>query len=159
MPFHNWIDGSLDAIGAMLADPNLVPGLSDGGAHVGTICDASYPTTLLAHWARDRDRGLPLEWVVARQCRATAETVGLLDRGMLAPGMRADVNVVDLEALQPRRPYLSFDLPAGGRRLLQRADGYLHTFVAGEETYTNGEPTGALPGRLIRGRRELPVGA
>ncbi len=156
MPFHNWIDGSLDAIGAMLGDPNLVPGLSDGGAHVGTICDASYPTTLLAHWARDREHGLPLEWVVARQCRATAETVGLLDRGVLAPGMRADLNVIDLEALRPRRPYLEFDLPAGGRRLLQRADGYLHTFVAGEETYVGGEPTDALPGRLVRGRRARP---
>jgi N-acyl-D-aspartate/D-glutamate deacylase len=153
LPFHNWIDGSLDAIGAMLADPHLVPGLSDGGAHVGTICDASYPTTLLAHWTRDREPGLPVEWIVARQCRATAETVGLLDRGLLAPGMRADVNVIDHTAVRARRPYLAFDLPAGGRRLLQRADGYLHTFVAGVETYTDGEPTGALPGRLVRGRR------
>ena len=114
LPFHNWVDGSLDAIGAMLADPHLVPGLSDGGAHVGTICDASYPTTLLAHWARDREPGLPLEWVVARQCRATAETVGLLDRGVLAPGMRADLNVIDHANVRVRRPYLAFDLP--GRR-------------------------------------------
>ena len=151
LPFHNWVDGSLDAIGAMLADPHLVPGLSDGGAHVGTICDATFPTTLLAHWARDRRPGLPVEWVVARQCRATAETVGLLDRGVLAPGMRADVNVIDHANVRVRRPYLAFDLPAGGRRLLQRAEGYLHTFVAGTETYTSGEPTGALPGRLVRG--------
>jgi N-acyl-D-aspartate/D-glutamate deacylase len=156
LPFFNWVDGSLDAIGAMLADPALVPGLSDGGAHVGTICDASYPTTLLAHWTRDRQPGLPLEWVVARQCRATAETVGLLDRGVLAPGMRADLNVIDHDAVRARRPYLAFDLPAGGRRLLQRADGYLHTFVAGVETYACGEPTGRLPGRLIRGRRHTP---
>jgi N-acyl-D-aspartate/D-glutamate deacylase len=156
LPFHNWVDGSLDAIGAMLADPHLVPGLSDGGAHVGTICDASYPTTLLAHWARDRQSGLPIEWIVARQCRATAETVGLLDRGVLAPGMRADVNVIDHAALRARRPYLAFDLPAGGRRLLQRADGYVHTFVAGNETYAGGEPTGVLPGRLVRGRRPTP---
>jgi N-acyl-D-aspartate/D-glutamate deacylase len=153
LPFHNWVDGSLEAIGAMLADAHLVPGLSDGGAHVGTICDASYPTTLLAHWARDRDAGLPVEWVVARQCRATAETVGLLDRGILAPGLRADVNVIDHAALRARRPYLAYDLPAGGRRLLQRADGYRHTFVAGVETYADGEPTGDLPGRLLRGRR------
>jgi N-acyl-D-aspartate/D-glutamate deacylase len=140
----------------MIADPHLVPGLSDGGAHVGTICDCSYPTTLLAHWGRDRQPGLPAEWVVARQCRATAETVGLLDRGLLTPGMRADVNVIDHGALRARRPYLAFDLPAGGKRFLQRADGYLHTFAAGVETYAGGEPTGALPGRLIRGRR-LPT--
>jgi N-acyl-D-aspartate/D-glutamate deacylase len=156
MPFHNWVDGSLDAIRAMLADPHLVPGLGDGGAHVGTICDASYPTTLLAHWTRDRQPGLPLEWIVARQCRATAEAVGLCDRGVLTPGMRADVNVIDHASLRARRPYLAYDLPAGGRRLLQRADGYLHTFVAGVETYVGGEPTGALPGRLVRGRRGAP---
>jgi N-acyl-D-aspartate/D-glutamate deacylase len=153
LPFHNWVDGSLDAVGAMLRDPNLVPGLSDGGAHVGTICDASYPTTLLSHWARDRDQGLPLEWVVARQCRSTAETVGLLDRGLLQPGLRADVNVIDLPGLRPRRPFLADDLPAGGRRLLQRADGYLHTIADGVVTYEQGEATGALPGRLVRGRR------
>ena len=155
-PFHNWVDGSLDDVHEMLRDPHLVPGLSDGGAHVGTICDASYPTTLLAYWARDRSPGLPLEWVVHRQCRATAETVGLLDRGVLSPGMRADVNVVDHRNLRLRTPYMAFDLPAGGRRLLQRAEGYLHTFVAGQETYTDGEPTGLLPGRLVRGRRAAP---
>jgi N-acyl-D-aspartate/D-glutamate deacylase len=157
LPFHNWVDGSLDTVGAMLRDPHLVPGLSDGGAHVGTICDASYPTTLLSHWARDRQPGLRLEFVVARQCRATAETVGLLDRGVLAPGMRGDVNVIDHAALRLHRPYLAFDLPAGGRRLLQRADGYLHTFVDGVETYAGGKPTGALPGRLLRGRRRSPA--
>ena len=152
-PFHNWVDGSLDDVHEMLRDPHLVPGLADGGAHVGTICDASYPTTLLAFWARDRSPGLPLEWVVRRQCRSTAETVGLGDRGLLAPGMKADVNVVDHEHLQLRPPYLAHDLPAGGKRLLQRAEGYLHTFVSGVEVYTNGEATGALPGRLVRGRR------
>jgi N-acyl-D-aspartate/D-glutamate deacylase len=117
---------------------------------VGTICDASNTTTLLSYWARDREPGLPLEWVVARQCRATAEAVGLLDRGVLRPGLRADLNVVDHEHLRLRPPFMAYDLPAGGRRLLQRADGYLHTFVAGEETYAAGEPTGALPGRLVR---------
>ena len=152
-PFHNWVDGSLDDVHEMLRDPHLVPGLADGGAHVGTICDASYPTTLLAYWARDRSPGLPVEWVVQRQCRSTAETVGLLDRGLLAPGMKADVNVVDHGRLRLRPPYLAFDLPAGGKRLLQRADGYLHTFVSGVEVYADGEPTGALPGRLVRGRR------
>ena len=157
LPFHNWVDGSLDAVGAMLRDPHLVPGLSDGGAHAGTICDASFPTTLLAHWARDRQPGLRLEFVVARQCRATAETVGLLDRGVLAPGMRGDVNVIDHAALRLHRPYLTFDLPAGGRRLLQRAEGYRHTFVAGVEIRRDGESTGARPGRLVRGARSDPT--
>ncbi|MCU1430839.1 MAG: putative hydrolase [Actinomycetia bacterium] len=149
-PFHNWVDGSLGDVREMLGDRHLVPGLADGGAHVGTICDASYPTTLLAYWARDRSPGLPLEWVVQRQCRATAETVGLLDRGVLAPGMKADLNVVDHANLRLRPPYMAFDLPAGGKRLLQRAEGYLHTFVNGEEVYAGGEPCGALPGRLVR---------
>jgi len=149
-PLHNWVDGSLADVHEMLGDPHLVPGLADGGAHVGTICDASNTTTLLSYWARDREPGLPLEWVVARQCRATAEAVGLLDRGVLRPGLRADLNVVDHEHLRLRPPFMAYDLPAGGRRLLQRADGYVHTFVAGEETYAAGEPTGALPGRLVR---------
>jgi N-acyl-D-aspartate/D-glutamate deacylase len=96
---------------------------------------------------------------VSRQCRATAETVGLLDRGALVPGLRADINVIDHAALRVRRPYLAFDLPAGGRRLLQRADGYRHTFVGGVETYADGEATGPLPGRLVRGRRSSPTGA
>ena len=149
-PLHNWVDGSLDDVHEMLGDPHLVPGLADGGAHVGTICDARNTTTLLAYWARDRDVGLPLEWLGARQCRATAETGGLVDRGALLPGLRADLNVVDHAGLRLHPPYLAHDLPAGGRRLLQRADGYLHTFVAGEETYASGEQTGARPGRLVR---------
>jgi len=152
-PLFNWIDGSLDAVGRMLRDENLLPGLADGGAHVGTICDASFPTTLLAHWARDRADGLPLEWVVRRQCRDTAAAVGLHDRGVIAPGYKADVNVIDFTRLAARRPAMVFDLPAGGKRLVQRADGYRHTFVAGTEVYADGEHTGALPGRLVRGAR------
>ncbi|MCU1352465.1 MAG: putative hydrolase [Acidimicrobiales bacterium] len=155
-PFHNWVDGSLADVHEMLGDPNLVPGLADGGAHVGTICDASYPTTLLAYWARDRSPGLPLEWVVQRQCRATAETVGLLDRGLLAPGFKADVNVVDHANLRLLPPYMAYDLPANGKRLLQRAEGYLHTFVTGDEVYADGQPSGGLPGRLVRGRSADP---
>jgi N-acyl-D-aspartate/D-glutamate deacylase len=150
-PLFNWIDGSLDAVGQMLRDEHLLPGLADGGAHVGTICDASFPTTLLSHWARDRADGLPVEWVVRRQCRDTAAAVGLGDRGVLAPGYKADVVVVDHAHLQLRPPVMAFDLPAGGKRLLQQADGYLHTFVGGVETYANGESTGARPGRLVRG--------
>jgi len=155
VPVLNYVDGNLDAVGEMLADPNAVPGLSDGGAHVGMICDGSFPTTLITHWARDRRRGprFELPWLISRQTRATAETVGLLDRGMLAPGLRADINVIDVEALKLGSPELAFDLPAGGKRFLQRAHGYRHTFVAGVETYVDGEPTGALPGRLVRGGR------
>jgi N-acyl-D-aspartate/D-glutamate deacylase len=156
-PFLNYADGDLDAVGEMLAHRWTIPGLSDGGAHVGTICDGSFPTTLLATWVRDRDRGrLPLADVVRRQCRETARSVGLLDRGVIAPGYRADLNVVDLDAVQPRRPEPVWDLPAGGRRLLQKADGYLHTFVLGQETYAAGEATGALPGRLVRGPQPAP---
>jgi len=153
IPVLNYVDGNLDAVGEMLSHPNAVPGLSDGGAHVGTICDGSFPTTLLAHWGRDRSRGPKFDvgWLISRQTRATAETVGLRDRGLLAPGLRADINVIDVDALTLHSPELSFDLPAGGKRLLQRVDGYLHTFVAGVETYANGKATGELPGRLVRG--------
>jgi N-acyl-D-aspartate/D-glutamate deacylase len=151
VPFTNYVAGSLDGAGEMLAHEHTVPGLSDGGAHVGTICDGSFPTTLLAHWVRDRDRGnLSLEYVIAQQARATAEAVGLGDRGVLAPGYKADLNVLDLDALRLHKPQVHHDLPAGGRRLLQRADGYRHTIVAGVPTYHDGEPTGALPGRLVR---------
>jgi N-acyl-D-aspartate/D-glutamate deacylase len=156
-PLFNWVNGSLDAIGQMLSDENLLPGLGDGGAHVGTICDGSFATTLLTHWARDRAAGLPLEWVVRRQCRDTAAAVGLDDRGVLAPGYRADVLVVDFDGLRLRPPEMAFDLPAGGKRLLQRADGYRHTLVRGIETYADGEPTGALPGRLVRGHQAHTV--
>ncbi|OWY63311.1 amidohydrolase, partial [cyanobacterium TDX16] len=152
-PFENYSEGSLDGIREMLLDPNTVSGLSDGGAHVGTICDASYPTTLLTHWVRDRTRGerLPLEHVVHRQTQASARAVGLLDRGALQAGLRADVNLVDLEGLTLHAPRMVHDLPAGGKRLVQRADGYRRTFVAGAEVVVDGEWTGATPGRLVRG--------
>jgi N-acyl-D-aspartate/D-glutamate deacylase len=154
-PIFNYAEGNLDALRDMILSEHTVAGLGDGGAHVGTICDGSYPTTMLTHWARDRSRGerIDLELVVRRQTRDTARAVGLGDRGVLAPGMRADVNVIDFENLRLRPPEMHFDLPAGGKRLLQRADGYLHTFVAGVETYADGEHTGALPGRLVRGAR------
>ena len=152
-PFENYHAGNLDVVRQMLLDKATVCGLSDGGAHVGLICDASSPTTLLTHWARDRRRGpgLPLELLVRKQARDTALAYGLTDRGLLAPGLRADINVVDFERLNVRLPQVSYDLPAGGRRVLQRADGYDHTFVAGTETFCRGEPTGARPGRLLRG--------
>ena len=142
----------------MLAHPFSVPGLSDGGAHVGTICDASFPTTLLAYWGRDRDHGrLPIPVLVQRHTRDTARTVGLLDRGVLAPGFRADVNLIDFDALRLHRPQMRRDLPAGGKRLVQTADGYVATIVGGHVTYEHGEAAGPLPGRLVRGAQPAPA--
>lgn len=160
-PFLNYADGSLDPSYEMLKSAHTVPGLSDGGAHVGMICDGSFPTTMLTHWTRDRTRGskFPIEWVVKRQCRDTAEAVGLLDRGLIAPGYRADLNVIDYDNLTLHAPDVAYDLPAGGRRLVQRASGYTATLVAGTVTYRDGVPTGACPGRLVRGAKAAPVQA
>jgi N-acyl-D-aspartate/D-glutamate deacylase len=158
LTFANYADGNLNAVREMLQHPYTIPGLSDGGAHVGTICDGSFPTTLLEHWARDRgDAGLSLPFVIQRQARDTARAVGLNDRGVLAPGYRADINIIDMTALRLHPPQMLFDLPAGGRRLVQRADGYRHTIVAGQETYRNGEVIGSLPGRLVRGPQPAPA--
>jgi len=152
LPFLNYADYNLDACHAMLTHRDTVSGLSDGGAHVGTICDASFPTSMLTHWTRDRNRGpkLPLADAIALQTAKTAATVGLTDRGMIKPGLRADINVIDHGALVLHGPEVAYDLPSGGRRLLQRAEGYRHSFVRGIETYRDGAPTDALPGRLIR---------
>ncbi len=159
VPFLNYADGNLDAVRSMLEDAHSVVGLGDGGAHVGTICDGSFPTTMLTHWVRDRTRGerLDLATVIAKQTSATARMVGMLDRGVLAEGMKADVNVIDLDGLTLHRPTMAFDLPAGGKRLLQRAEGYLHTIVSGREVYAGGEHTGELPGRLVRGAQPAPA--
>jgi N-acyl-D-aspartate/D-glutamate deacylase len=158
LPFTNYGQMNLDGTRDLLTHDFTVPALSDGGAHVGTICDGSFPTTLLQHWGRERPEGrIPLEFLVQRQARDTARTVGLFDRGVLAPGYRADLNVIDYDSLSVRGPELAYDLPAGGRRVLQRADGYLHTVVAGIETYASGEDTGALPGRLVRGAQPTPA--
>jgi N-acyl-D-aspartate/D-glutamate deacylase len=160
VPLLNYGDGNLDAAGEMLADPHSVVGLGDGGAHVGTICDASFPTTLLAWWGRDRKHGrLELPFLVHRQTQATARAVGLFDRGVLAPGYRADLNLIDFDALQARKPAMQHDLPAGGRRFVQPADGYVATVVAGTVTYERGEATGPLPGRLLRGPQPAPTTA
>ncbi|WP_422001969.1 N-acyl-D-amino-acid deacylase family protein [Reyranella sp.] len=153
LPFENYAYGSLDVVHEMITDPATVLGVADGGAHVGVICDASSPTSLLTLWGRDRTRGpkLPLEFLVAKQTRGTAEAYGLLDRGLLAPCHKADINVIDFDALALQRPEVVYDLPAGGRRLVQRATGYRHTFNAGVETLRDDELTGERPGRLIRG--------
>ncbi|MET0190660.1 MAG: amidohydrolase family protein [Pseudonocardia sediminis] len=156
--FANYKHGNLDDVHEMLVHPHTLPGLSDGGAHVGTICDGSFPSTLVQHWTRDRDGArLDLPFVVQRQARDTARAVGLLDRGVLAPGYRADLNVLDVDAMRLRAPEMHQDLPAGGWRLQQRVEGYRHTVVAGQETYTDGEATDALPGKLIRGPRSAPL--
>jgi N-acyl-D-aspartate/D-glutamate deacylase len=159
LPYLNYFDGNFDAAAEMIAHPRAVPGLSDGGAHVGTICDASFPTSLLTHWGRDRTRGatFDIEFLVQRQSRATAEAVGLLDRGLLAPGYKADLNVIDFDNLTLTPPTMVRDLPAGGKRLIQGARGYLHTIVSGVETYADGRPTGALPGRFVRGDKRGPT--
>lgn len=150
-PIYNYTGLNLDVVREMLTHPRALVGLGDGGAHVGTICDASMTTFLLTHWARDRgERGIPLERVVRMQARDTARFMGLQDRGTLEPGMRADVNVIDMERLALLRPTMQRDLPAGGRRLVQRADGYLATFVGGELIADHGELTGARPGKLVR---------
>jgi N-acyl-D-aspartate/D-glutamate deacylase len=156
-PLLNYADFDFESIREMLLHPKTILGLSDGGAHCGIICDASMPTFMLTHWVRDRSRGgrLPLEWVVASQTRRTAELYGLDDRGLLAPGWLADVNVIDLDALHVRAPHVAFDLPARGRRLIQKAEGYRHTVKRGQEIFRDGEPTGALPGRLLRGAQSL----
>ena len=136
----------------MMTHPRTVLGLSDGGAHCGLICDASMPTFVLSHWVRDRTRGprLPVELAVHLQTGRTAATYGFTDRGTLEPGKRADINLIDLEGLRLHAPEMVFDLPAGGRRLVQRIDGYRATVVAGEITFEDGQPTGARPGRLVR---------
>jgi N-acyl-D-aspartate/D-glutamate deacylase len=151
VPFSNYADGDLNACGEMLAHPDTVFGLGDGGAHVGIISDASFPTYALSHWARDRSHGrMPVGWVVEQLTRATARAVGLTDRGVLSEGRRADLNVIDFDHLRCEAPVMAYDLPAGGKRLVQGARGYRATIVAGEITYQEGEPTGALPGQLVR---------
>ncbi|OHB29796.1 MAG: amidohydrolase [Phenylobacterium sp. RIFCSPHIGHO2_01_FULL_69_31] len=159
LPFLNYADGNLDPAYEMLTHPDCVPGLSDGGAHVGMICDGSFPTTNLVHWTRDRTRGpkLSIERMIKAQCRDTAETVGLFDRGVIQAGYRADLNVIDYGRLKLKAPEVAHDLPAGGRRLIQRAEGYTATILAGQVTYRDGTPTDALPGRLLRGGQAAPV--
>jgi N-acyl-D-aspartate/D-glutamate deacylase len=157
-PAANYVDCDYEAALTMLRHPYTVVGLGDAGAHCGTICDGSYPTYLLAHWGRDRTRGerLPLEFAVRRYTRAPAELIGLYDRGLLAPGMKADINLIDYANLHLSPPTIVHDLPAGGRRLMQTAKGYVATIVSGEVVIDLDQPTGALPGRLLRGAQPAP---
>jgi len=149
-PVYNYTGLNLDVVREMLLHPRALMGLGDGGAHVGTVCDASMPTFLLTHWARDREDGIPLERVVEMQARETARFIGLTDRGTIERGMRADLNIVDMQRLSLLRPVMQRDLPAGGRRLVQRAEGYLATLVAGELIAEGGSLNGARPGKLVR---------
>jgi N-acyl-D-aspartate/D-glutamate deacylase len=159
-PLMNYLDGDLEMVREMLTHPQASFGLSDAGAHCGTVCDGSFPTTMLTHWVRDRKRGerLPLEWVIQKLTRGGAELVGLEDRGLLAPGMKADINVIDFEALALHAPKVVRDLPANGRRLLQRASGYRYSIISGEVAFEDGEGTGTRKGRLLRGARPDPRG-
>jgi N-acyl-D-aspartate/D-glutamate deacylase len=153
MPFFNYAYGDLSMTHELLNSPLTRNGLSDAGAHCGAICDGGMPTFLLTHWVRDRQRGprLRLETMVARQTRKTAELYGLLDRGLIAPGLRADLNLIDYEALSFDMPKMVYDFPANGRRLVQHAKGYVGTWVNGVQTIASDEFTGALPGQLLRG--------
>jgi N-acyl-D-aspartate/D-glutamate deacylase len=155
-PVVNYVAGDHSPIHEMLNDPACLLGLSDGGAHCTSIVDAGVPTFMLMHWGRDRTRGprLPLEHLVKRQTSETADFFGFSDRGRLAPGLRADINLIDFDGLQVQKPELVHDMPAGGRRFVQRVAGYEATFVAGEPIFERGEHTGALPGRLVRAGRD-----
>jgi N-acyl-D-aspartate/D-glutamate deacylase len=147
----NFSEGSLDTVGQILGHPDVVLGLGDGGAHVGTICDASYSTFALMHWVRDRKAGRKtVQDIVHRMTGATADIIGLSDRGRIAEGLRADLNVIQLDALSLGEPEVHYTLPSGGRRLIQRASGYTATMLRGEVVSRRGEPTGKLPGRLVR---------
>jgi len=155
IPILNYATGDLDHVREMLQHPRGALGLSDGGAHTGTICDASMPTFMLTHWTRDRSRGetLPLPYIIKKQTHDTARLYGMSDRGTVEAGALGDLNLIDYDALSLGGPYVKADLPAGGSRLLQRAEGYVATIKKGTVTFDHGEPTGETPGRLVRGSR------
>jgi N-acyl-D-aspartate/D-glutamate deacylase len=158
-PITNFQFGNFDELHSIITHPHSVQGIADGGAHLGMVCDASAPTHLLTHWTRDRKDGprLPLGWAVRELTSATASVVGLNDRGLLKPGYKGDLNVIDYSNMRLHPPHVLNDLPAGGRRFMQQADGYVATVLNGEVTYRDGVATNALPGRLIRGTRAAPA--
>ena len=155
--FGNYPDDTLDHLFAFFDDPYSVMGLGDGGAHYGLICDSSYPTFVLTHWARDRQgRRLSIEKAVRAMSSHPAGIIGFKDRGVIAPGYKADINVIDFERLTLHAPEIIDDLPGGGRRLDQRASGYRYMLVSGEVITRDDRPTGTLPGRVVRGRQAAP---
>ncbi|WP_411291808.1 N-acyl-D-amino-acid deacylase family protein [Sphingorhabdus sp.] len=155
-PILNYRDGNLNFLEELQTRDDCVNSLSDGGAHCGTICDAASPTFMLQHWVRDRaGTRITLENAIKRQCHDTARLYGLNDRGILKPGYLADINIIDLDRLKLSKPWLAFDLPAGGKRLLQKADGYVATVKAGVVTFREGVMTGALPGIVVRGPQNV----
>lgn len=157
-PILNYRDGNLNFLEELQTRDDCVNSLSDGGAHCGTICDAASPTFMLQHWVRDRaGQRITLENAIKRQCHDTARLYGLNDRGILKPGYLADINIIDLDRLKLSKPWLAFDLPAGGRRLLQKADGYVATVKAGVVTFREGKMTGALPGVVVRGPQSIEM--
>ena len=151
-------EGDLEGQRQVIEHPQSVFGLSDGGAHCGVLVDASVPTYIVSYFTRDRQRGprMPLEFVVHKPTQDSAAVYGLKDRGVIAPGYKADFNLIDYDGLRLAPPEMSYDLPAGGKHLVQRAQGYRVTINSGEVTYENGEATGAMPGRLIRGAKAEP---
>lgn len=157
-PLSNYTYGTLDTVHDMMTHPNTLVGLGDGGAHVGVLCDASAITYMLTHWTRDRTRGpkLPLLWAIKRLTSDNARAIGLNDRGMVRRGAKADLNVIDYDRMRLRAPEVAYDLPSGGRRLIQKTDGYTATIVAGKIVTRNGQATGKLPGRLVRGPKPAP---
>ena len=158
-PLSNYTYGNLDTVADMIGHPNTIVGLGDGGAHVGVLTDASAITYMLTHWTRDRTRGpkKPVEWAIRRLTSDSARALGLHDRGVIAPGYKADLNVIDYANLRICAPEVLYDLPAGGRRMVQRTQGYTATIVSGVPVHMNGEATGELPGRLIRGGHAAPM--
>ncbi len=158
-PLSNYTRGNLNTVHDMLTHPATIVGLGDGGAHVGMLCDSSAITTMLTHWTRDRTVGekFALPWAIRRVTLDSAAAIGLNDRGVVKAGYKADLNVIDYDRLSLHTPQVVYDLPAGGRRLIQKAAGYEATIVSGVPVYREGEATGALPGRLVRGAQSAPV--
>jgi N-acyl-D-aspartate/D-glutamate deacylase len=160
MALGNYCDGTMDPVEAMLKDENTILGLGDGGAHYGMICDAGYPTHLLTYWGRDvaAEKRIALPALIKKLSSETAAAVDLLDRGVVKPGYKGDLNIIDFKNLTLRAPHSVRDLPANGRRMKQNAEGFIATIVNGEVTYRNGQHTGKLPGKLVRGAKKAPGG-
>jgi len=154
LPFANYVENSLDYVPGMIRDPNAIIGLGDGGAHYGMVCDSTYTTFLLSYWTRDRKgERISLPQAISKIARETAAAIGLNDRGVLVEGGKADINVIDYDRLQLSAPWVSHDLPAGGKRVTQSARGYTATIVSGEIVLRDDQDTGNRPGKLVRKRR------